>query len=173
MSEQRVDTDSISIRSATERDGPGILACLAAAFEEFRGRYTPGGFADTVLSPETVERRMKEMTIFVALDGTGLVAGTIACQAAGSEGHLRGMAVLPQLRGGGLAQQLLEQAERYVRQQGCTRITLDTTEPLKRAIRFYERNGFRPSGKVQDFFGMRLIEYEKAIEVAGRARADF
>jgi GNAT superfamily N-acetyltransferase len=151
------------VRRANEGDAAGILACLGGAFEEFRGRYTLEAFADTVLSPETIRQRMKEMTIFVALDAGGAVAGTIACQAAENEGHLRGMAVLPQLRGGGLAQQLLERAEHWVRQHGCTRITLDTTEPLKRAMRFYERNGFRPSGKVQDFFGMPLIEYAKAV----------
>jgi hypothetical protein len=44
---------------------------------------------------------------------------------------------------------------------GCARLTLDTTEPLKRATRFYERNDFRPSGVVSDFFGMPLFEYIK------------
>ena len=41
--------------------------------------------------------------------------------------------------------------------------SLDTTEPLERAMRFYERNGFRRSGVVRDFFGMPLIEYSQAI----------
>ncbi len=33
----------------------------------------------------------------------------------------------------------------------------------KRAIRFYERNGFRPSGKIKDFFAMPLFEYVKIL----------
>jgi hypothetical protein len=40
-------------------------------------------------------------------------------------------------------------------------VTLDTTEPLKKAIRFYLRHGYKPSGIVKDFFGMPLFEYEK------------
>lgn len=152
---------SFELRPAIDTDAEGILACLGAAFKEYRTRYTEGAYEDTVLTCETVRRRLREMRIFVAVGG-GKVAGTIACQVVGgAEGHLRGMAVLPKWRGAGIAQRLLERAEEYLRQQGCTRITLDTTEPLERAMRFYERNGYRRSGRVQDFFGMRLIEYEK------------
>ena len=32
------------------------------------------------------------------------------------------------------------------------------------AIRFYERNGFHPSGKVTGFFGMPLYEYVKLVK---------
>jgi len=151
------------LRPAVERDADGILECLSAAFEEYRTRYTKGAFEDTVLAPETVRLRLKEMTIFVAISEGKKVVGTIACRVAGEEGHLRGMAVLPRLHGAGIAQRLLERAEAYLGGQGCTRITLDTTEPLERAMRFYERNGFVRSGKVQDFFGMRLIQYEKVM----------
>ena len=152
---------SFDLRTAVDTDADGILECLRAAFEVYRTRYTEGAYEDTVLTPETVRRRLGEMRIFVAI-GDGEVAGTIACQVVGgAEGHLRGMAVLPKWHGAGIAQRLLERAEEYLREQGCTRITLDTTEPLERAMGFYERNGYRRSGRVQDFFGMRLIEYEK------------
>lgn len=43
------------------------------------------------------------------------------------------------------------------------RLTLDTTRPLERAIAFYERRGYRPTGIVGDFYGMELIEYEKML----------
>jgi len=39
----------------------------------------------------------------------------------------------------------------------------DTTEPLRPAVRFYERNGYRASGRVTDF-GMPLFEYVKRLE---------
>jgi GNAT superfamily N-acetyltransferase len=77
------------------------------------------------------------------------------------EGHLRGMAVLADWQGAGIAWQLLQHAEAELRLQQCSRVTLDTTAPLKRAIQFYERNGYRPSGKITDFYGMPLFEYEK------------
>jgi ribosomal protein S18 acetylase RimI-like enzyme len=61
----------------------------------------------------------------------------------------------------GISQRLLDRAESHLRESGCNRITLDTTEPLKRAIRFYERNGFCATRRTVDFFGMPLFEYEK------------
>jgi GNAT superfamily N-acetyltransferase len=71
--------------------------------------------------------------------------------------------VLPSLRGGGIAEQLLSRAESELRLRQCKRITLDTTGPLQRAMRFYEKCGYRRSGKIADFFGMPLIEYEKVL----------
>ena len=45
----------------------------------------------------------------------------------------------------------------------CARVTLDSTEPLLRAAKFYQRNGYRRTGKIADYFGMRLIEWEKPL----------
>ena len=157
------EVTSYSIRKAIEDDAAAILACLQAAFEPFRTQYTLTGYADTVLSPETIRRRMQTMVILVA-ECSGAVAGTIGCAAVGNgEGHLRGMAVLPDQQGSGLAEALLHAAEGELRSLGCTRVTLDTTEPLRRAIRFYERNGYRSTGRVEDFFGMALYEYAKEL----------
>jgi GNAT superfamily N-acetyltransferase len=90
--------------------------------------------------------------------------GTIACCISGQLGHLRGMAVLPEWQGHSIAQQLLLQAEDDLHAAGCCRITLDTTAPLQRAMRFYERNGYRPSGNTTDFFGMPLYEFVKELD---------
>ena len=153
---------SISIRKATLADAEGILACLREAFELYRESYTHKGFLDTVLTRETIATRMSTMSIFVAVISEHEIAGTVACRVVTPDrGHLRGMAVRPQWHGHGIAQQLLEAAEAELRRRNCRRITLNTTEPLKRAMRFYEKNGYRPTGKVANFFGMPLLEYEK------------
>jgi GNAT superfamily N-acetyltransferase len=73
------------------------------------------------------------------------------------------MAVHPAWHGTGLSNSLLLTAENELRKAGCTLITLDTTEPLNRAVRFYEKNGYRPTGKIGRFYGMPLLEYSKAI----------
>lgn len=154
-----------SIRKATEEDVPGVLACLHAAFEDYRGTYTPGAFLDTVLTTETLQQRLTTMCVFVATSGTGELVGTIACSVVDSEeGHIRGMAVQPNWRGTGLAAQLLNSAESELRDKNCSRITLDTTEPLTRAMRFYEKHGYHRSGRITDFFGMRLLEYVKSLD---------
>ena len=151
-----------SIRRAAFADAPRVHGCLAEAFEPYRTSYTPDGFQDTIPTPELLQKRMQTMTVFVAEDPTGVIAGTLACgKVSEGEGHLRGMAVRSAWQGAGVAQALLEHAESELRAQGCSRVTLDTTLPLERAMRFYEKNGYRRSGRVTDFFGMTLIEYEK------------
>jgi hypothetical protein len=57
----------------------------------------------------------------------------------------------------------LPNAESELQQRKCTRVTLDTTEQLLRAMRFCEKHGYRRSGKTKDFFGMPLIEYQKTL----------
>ncbi len=152
------------IRNATENDGTGILACLRTAFDAYRTSYTPEAFRDTVLSPEGFQERLASMHIFVALQGDSHVIGTVSCTRISSdEGHLRGMAVLPDWQGRGIAEKLLQAAEAELVRSKCSRITLDTTEPLQRATRFYEKNGYRASGKITDFFGMPLHEYVKEL----------
>jgi GNAT superfamily N-acetyltransferase len=152
------------IRRATERDVPTILECLCLAFDRYRQEYTPEGFADTTLTRETIRARMAAMTILVAVGVSGEILGTIAFALVNArEGHLRGMAVRPEWQGKGIAERLLAAAEAEMRSRNCRRITLDTTAPLQRAIRFYEKHGYRPSGAVGDFFGMPLFEYEKLL----------
>ena len=154
----------MSVRKATSADASSILACLSAAFEVYRDSYTPAAFADTILTPERMQKRLQEMTVFVATEKSGEIVGTIACSVVNpEEGHIRGMAILPTAQGSGIAARLLTRAEAHFRQRNCKRISLDTTAPLTRAIRFYERSGFSPSEKVQDFFGMPLYEYVKTI----------
>lgn len=152
------------VRLAEGKDTLGILDCLRAAFEEYRQSYTAEAFLDTVLTAETLQQRLENMVVFAAADADGRIWGTIACKVVKKgEGHLRGMAVLPHLRGAGIAERLLNRAEEELRSHNCIRVTLDTTEPLQRAMRFYEKHGYRRSGKVTDFFGMPLIEYEKTL----------
>jgi ribosomal protein S18 acetylase RimI-like enzyme len=149
-----------AIRTATEADSATILECLRAAFDPYRADYALEAFADTTLTPETLQRRFSTMRILVATSEAGDVVGTVAYTIVNpAEGHIRGMAVLPAWQGHGVAEHLLSAVESELRAQKCSRITLDTTEPLVSAIRFYEKKGFRRSGKVGDFFGMPLIEY--------------
>jgi len=166
----------LEVRVAGERDIEAVQSCLAAAFEPYRAAYTPGAFLDTVPDREGVALRMRTMTILVvdriavvgadlpAREGAGRVIGTVGYQVSEpGVGHLRGMAVLPEFHGCGAAESLLAAAEAGLRALGCARVTLDTVPPLERAIRFYERLGYRPTGVVGDLHGMPLIDYEKRL----------
>lgn len=150
------------IRKANPSDGPGILDCLRSAFEPFRDEYTAEAFEDTVLTPESLAQRFSAMQLYAAEAADGRIVGTVACSVSNAEeGHLRGMAVAPAWQGSGIAGALLAAAEAALAEQGCARVTLDTTQALSRAKRFYERNGYRFSGAVSDFFGMPLYEFFK------------
>jgi ribosomal protein S18 acetylase RimI-like enzyme len=157
---------SITVRRATQEDAASVSACLAAAFAPYRSQYTSGAFEDTVLSPEAVQTRMRRMAVYVASAPDGEVVGTIASSFHGEQGHLRGMAVLPAWQGHSVAEHLLSAVEHDLVSAGCTRLTLNTTIPLQRAIRFYERNGFVATGAVTDFFAMPLHEFAKPLESA-------
>jgi len=94
------------------------------------------------------------MTIFVATTAADEVVGTLACGVVGGgEGHLRGMAVLPAWQARGVASALLTTGEQHLKASTCSRVSLDTTEPLRRAAAFYACHGYTASGKVSDFFG--------------------
>jgi ribosomal protein S18 acetylase RimI-like enzyme len=148
---------------ASVEDATAILQCLRAAFEPYRSQYTPQAWLDTVMTPDMLLHRLTSMTVLVAVTAEGNVVGTIGGAAVSpGEGHLRGMAVPPEEHGRGIAQRLLEAMEKHLIAKGSKLISLDTTEPLQRAICFYEKNGYRPTGKIADFFGMPLIEYAKS-----------
>ena len=152
----------IVIRPAVGGDEAGILQCMRAAFEPYRDDYTPGAYADTVIDDAALAVRMARMQVLVASSGEKIV-GTVSGSLTDGEGHLRGMAVLPELRGSGLAAALIKAIEDWLKSRGCRRVTLDTTLPLQAAIRFYEKNGYRRSGQIPDYFGMPLVEYVKEL----------
>jgi ribosomal protein S18 acetylase RimI-like enzyme len=155
---------SFSIRKAREDDAPGILECLQEAFEPYRDSYTAGAFLDTVPPLEALQKRVASMCVFVATTPSGQIAGTVACRVVSpEEGHVRGMAVRAGWPGTGVAPELIRAVETEFRGRNCARISLDTTAPLERAMRFYEKHGFRRSGKITEFFGMQLIEFVKAL----------
>src|SRR4029450_12955153 len=100
---------SFTIRRADSNDGEAIVACLAAAFAPYCNSYTPAAFTDTVLDSRLVQHRLRELCVFVAVS-EGNVVGTLACSASGEEGHLRGMAVLADWQGSGVASGLVQGA---------------------------------------------------------------
>jgi GNAT superfamily N-acetyltransferase len=91
------------------------------------------------------------------------IAGTKSGACNGKEGRLRGIAILPEWKHTGLAAQLLSAIEAWLKDQGCHRVTLGTSPPLKAAIRFYEKAGYSQTGKVTEFHDMQLLDYAKEL----------
>ncbi|UCC19205.1 MAG: GNAT family N-acetyltransferase [Promethearchaeota archaeon] len=154
------------IRKAIHSDANNIHKVILAAFEEYQEYYTPEGFADTVMSEKSTLERMREMILYVAINQEGSIIGSIGWQKINEkEGHIRGMAVHPQWQGrNSPAKALLQIVENDAKSRGCTFLTLNTTEILKRAQKFYEKNGFKRTGKMGDFFGSTIYEYIKLLD---------
>ena len=102
------------------------------------------------------------MTVFVAVLRNRRIVGTVAVKRVSSaHAHLRGMAVVPRYEGQGVASALLTAALRHARKDGPSRVTLETTAPLRRATRFYLDHGFRPTGRTRHWGGMQLFGFER------------
>jgi GNAT superfamily N-acetyltransferase len=155
--------ETFQIREAREQDSEQILACLQVAFAPYKSLYPPAAFADTVLDAVTVKTRMGRMHVLVATAKDHVIGTVSGVPRDDGEGHLRGMAVVPEYQNRGVAQDLLGAIEHWLKEKGCNRVTLDTTLPLQRAMKFYEKHGYERSGRTTDFFGMTLIEYVKHI----------
>ncbi|MFX1494890.1 MAG: GNAT family N-acetyltransferase [Promethearchaeota archaeon] len=154
-----------TIRLATIKDAKAVHEVLLAAFEDYRSFYSPEGFTDTILSEQRAKDRIKEMKVYLAVDQHGKIIGTIGWQKLNKdEGHIRGMGVIPSQQGrNGPAALLLRQVERDAQLENCKILTLDTTEILKRAQKFYEKNGYKRTGKTADFFGSIIYEFAKIL----------
>ena len=134
----------VQIRAAVMADAPQVASLLLESFIEYRDLYTPEGFAATTPTSEEVLTRMEEGPVWVALlDGS--VVGTVAAVERGEDLYVRGMAVLPAARGLGIGELLLREVEGHAAALGYGRLLLSTTPFLHRAIRLYERFGFRRS----------------------------
>ena len=58
--------------------------------------------------------------------------------------HVEDLALDPGAEGKGLARQLMEAAERWARERGCRRVTLNVWAQNERAIGLYQRLGYQP-----------------------------
>jgi ribosomal protein S18 acetylase RimI-like enzyme len=150
------------IRRAVPADAAAMAEVLRQAFREFEALYTPEGFAATTPDPAHVSQRMQEGPGWIALTDDQ-VAGTASAVLKGQKGlYVRGVAVLPSLRGRGIALSLMNEVENFATENGCGRMFLTTTPFLTAAIRLYERLGFiRVPNGTADLFGTPLIKMEK------------
>jgi GNAT superfamily N-acetyltransferase len=153
----------MNVRSGIPEDAAAIASILYQSFAEFRPQYTPGGFAATAIGPEEVMIRLSEGPVWVALWDDS-ICGTVAALARGEALYVRGMAVLPRVRGKGAGEALLKQVEAFAKEHGHQTLLLTTTPFLESAIRLYERFGFyRITGGSADLFGTALFIMEKRL----------
>ncbi|HET9496302.1 MAG TPA: GNAT family N-acetyltransferase [Chloroflexia bacterium] len=157
---------NIEIREAAPADAPAIASVLYNSFLAHRAAYTAPAFAATTPGAHTVAARMDEGPAWVAMLNK-VIVGTVAAAPRDEGLYVRSMAVLPEARGHRIGELLLEHVERYAREQGCKRMYLSTTPFLDRAIRLYERWGFRRDDTgPHDLHGTPLFTMVKTLDPA-------
>ena len=133
------------------------------SFVEYLPSYTNEAFAATTPDTDQLAKRMAEGPMWVAMLDYDSV-GTVSVLPLGDELYIRGMAVVPQVRGMGLGKLLLKTVEAYALAQGYRRLTLSTTPFLLRAIKLYERFGFqRIADGPHDLYGTPLFTMAKQL----------
>ena len=100
---------------------------------------------------------------WVAETGGRLVGMTAVHRIDAETARLRRMRVTGEWRRRGVGRALLETAERFCRDHGCTRIILDSTEQQTAAHQLYEGAGFKRTGE-RMIGPFRVFDFEKGLD---------
>lgn len=143
---------------------------LAALIDSPRAFWTT--YAEAAgRTDEEWQRFPGQVLAWLALDGDR-PAGTVGLWHAddqpAEEVHLIGMWVPTDSRGTGVAERLVQVALTQARADGRRRVLLDVADEQVRAVAFYERLGFRPTGGTGVMpWDEAVTERELALELTG------
>ena len=175
-----MEANDLTLRAARGAEAEEILRFLRAGFETFRA-WSPGWDppefdADAVLATEWVLNRPE--TWFVIAEDAAGQAGQCGFHQGHEQRMMRGapipglahfwqLFVRPDLWGSGLAARLHDAALAEIRARKYERARLFTPAGHARARRFYERHGWRASGRaLGEGLGtppMEMVEYVREV----------
>jgi putative acetyltransferase len=131
------------LRPVSAGDVPAVVALVREVLAEFGLRFGVGAQTDDELSRLPGAYVDRGGAFWVAIDGGGAIAGTCGLfPVEPGTFELRKMYLRPDARGHGLGKRLLDVSTAWAREHGGSRMVLDTTEQMTRAIEFYESQGF-------------------------------
>ena len=149
---------SIAIESPLQDD----VRTLITALNEHLLTITPPEFC----SHMTVEQMADvDTTVFIARDDSRAVACGALRRHGGGVGEVKRMYTLPAHQGQGIGGQILAMVEALAREEGLTRLVLETGHRHDAAWRVYERGGFVRCGPVLDYpLSEYSVFYDKPID---------
>lgn len=149
---------TVTIRRLSPEDD---LVALTGLLHRAYARLAEAGmnFTATDQSPERTRERCAEGECWVA-ELEAEVVGTITWCSGGDPhdppayreagfAHFNQFAVEPDLQGRGIGDQLLAIVEERASEEGFHTMTLDTAEPARHLVEFYEKRGYREIAKHQ------------------------
>jgi ribosomal protein S18 acetylase RimI-like enzyme len=139
--------DPVTLRRASEDDGPALMELWRAAGLGFRPEQVAGELA-------SVTRRDPEV-VLVAEDSAGLAASVFGAYD-GRRGWVNRLATRPDRRGEGIARALLAQLEEALAEKGCRKVNLLVTQDNAGVVEFYRGAGYGTADLI--FMGKELGE---------------
>ncbi len=103
-------------------------------------------------SSEALIESYKNGTTFFIAEADGVFAGYIGLNTVLDEGYITNVAVMPKLRGKGVAKALLAHTEDYARANGISFLSLEVRPSNLSALSLYEKQGFCEEGKRKNFY---------------------
>jgi putative acetyltransferase len=138
----------VSFTIATETPLSDDVRALVQALNAFTYELTPAEYRHHM----TVEQMAQaDTTLLVARDASGAPLGMGALRRHESVGEVKRMFVKPQARRLGVGGALLARIEDLARQEGLSRVVLETGSNFAAAKRVYERGGFQSCEPVLDY----------------------
>lgn len=133
-----------NIREIGPQDNKAVEQVIRSCLIEFGGDHEGTAWADPMLGRFSEVYSVPDSRYWVAVDENGKVVGGVGIgRLDGADGlcELQKMYLLPQARGTGLAQRLMDKALGFASQH-YERCYLETLDNMTAAQRFYEKNGF-------------------------------
>lgn len=138
----------MSFTIATETPLSDDVRALVQALNAFTYELTPAEYRHHM----SVEQMAQpDTTLFVARDASGATLGMGALRRHESVGEVKRMFVKPEARGLGVGGAILARIEDLARQEGLSRVVLETGSNFDAAKRVYERGGFQTCEPVLDY----------------------
>ncbi len=134
----------IRIRLASERDLSALTSLEELAFDS--DRFTRDQI-DYLLT-------RSRATTFILERGPALAGSACVLWRKSHQGaRLYNIAIDPSFQGRGYGDRLLQECELEAARRGCHIITLEVFQENKRALRFYEKNGYIVTRNLPDYYG--------------------
>jgi len=101
--------------------------------------------------------RMQKGEFLVGSDGAGELAASVYVEVRGTRGYFGMLAVDPQRQGNGYGRKMVEAAEEYCREKGCTAMDLTVLSLRPELLPIYRKLGYAQSG-VEEFRPSRPLK---------------
>jgi predicted N-acetyltransferase YhbS len=169
----------LSFRTATPQDASALSALVNSAY---RGESSTQGWtteAHLLGGQRTDPDKIQEM---IHSEGSQIEVGyetgrpevLLACVYLKVESdralYFGMLTVSPVLQGKGMGKLMMNRIEAVARQKQCTRVRMTVISVRAELIAFYERRGYRPTGKTEPFpledprFGIPKVEHLEFLE---------